>query len=234
MVIGLAAAISSYGVYSAVRFVEDERVINNFKKDAFGKYISPGMKVLEIGFGAGSNLEFYPSGIQLSAIDPYTISNNKTDVIQDYMLKYKEKGINMVSLTRDKCEALPFADNSFDTIVSTLVLCSVENQEQCIDEIIRVLKVGGMFICEEHIYSRDTILGSTQELFDPAQQALADGCHLTRETDLALNNRVLESVSPDALLDKEKRMFASTVEEKIVVLGSHWPISRQLFSVYRK
>jgi ubiquinone/menaquinone biosynthesis C-methylase UbiE len=159
MVIGLAAAISTYGVYSAVRFVEDERVINNFKKDAFGKYISPGMKVLEIGFGAGSNLEFYPSGIQLSAIDPYTISNNKTDVIQDYMLKYKEKGINMVSLTRDKCEALPFADNSFDTIVSTLVLCSVENQEQCIDEIIRVLKVGGMFICEEHIYSRDTILG---------------------------------------------------------------------------
>jgi SAM-dependent methyltransferase len=176
VLIGLATVISSYGVYSAVQFTEDEKVITNFKKDAFGKYISSGMKVLEIGFGAGSNLEFYPSGIKLSAIDPYSISNGETDVIQSFMLKYKEKGIDMVSLTRDTCEALPFADNSFDTVVSTLVLCSVENQEQCIDEIIRVLKVGGMFICEEHIYSRNTILGSTQDLFDPAQQALADGC----------------------------------------------------------
>jgi ubiquinone/menaquinone biosynthesis C-methylase UbiE len=74
------------------------------------------MKVLEIGFGAGSNLEYYPGGIQLSAIDPYTISNDTDDAKR----KYREKGIDLVSLTRDKCEAIPFADNSFDILVSTL------------------------------------------------------------------------------------------------------------------
>ena len=217
-----AAAVASYASY--LSFQNEEEITNDFKRTTFSKYIQRGSKCLEIGFGSGSgaNIEYYPEGIELYAIDPKTISDlTNLKMIQD---NYSMKGVNLKSLTNSACEDLSiFGDDTFDVVVGTLVLCSVQDQEKSIDEIARVLKKGGKFITEEHIYAQDTLLGRTQELFDVPQQLLADGCHLTRQTDTALNKRV----------GKDKG-FTSIAQQQIVTLNSHWPISRQLLGVYIK
>ena len=217
-----AAAIASYASY--LKFQEEEEITKGFKRTAFSEYIRAGSKVLEIGFGSGNgaNIEYYPEGIELYAIDPRTVSEKTS--LKAIKEEYLRRGVDLKSMTRASCEDLSmFGDSTFDVVVSTLVLCSVQDQEKSIDEILRVLKKGGKFIAEEHIYAKDTILGKSQKIFDTPQQILADGCHLTRQTDEAISRRV-----------GEDREFASAAEHQIVTLNSHWPISRQLFGVYIK
>ena len=118
-----AAAVASYASYSS--FQREDQITNEFKRIAFSEYIQKGSKCLEIGFGSGNgaNIEYYPEGIELYAIDPRTISE-KTNLkaIQE---KYYAKGVNLKNLTRTSCEDLSmFGDNTFDIVVSTLVLCS--------------------------------------------------------------------------------------------------------------
>ena len=224
-ILGSASAAAAFATAASyVKFQKEEEITNAFKQKAFQTYIHRGNKVLEIGFGPGNgaNFDFYPAGIDLYAIDPLTISE-KPD-FNAAREKYKRKMVNLQSLTRLSCEDLSvYNDNTFDVVVSTLVLCSVQDQEKSINEIIRVLKRGGFFVTQEHIYAKDTFLGKTQEIFDVPQQIIADGCHLTRQTDEALNRRV----------GKDKG-FTSIVQQEVVSLDSHWPISRQLLTVYTK
>ena len=116
-------------------------------------------------------------------------------------------------------------NNQTFVVISSSYCYPVQDQEKSIDEILRVLKKGGKFITEEHIYAQGTALGISQEIFDVPQQILADGCHLTRQTDQALSMRVGKG---------KDREFASIAQRQIVTLNSHWPISRQLLGVYIK
>lgn len=77
---------------------------------------------------------------------------------------------------------MPFADDSFDVAVSTLVLCSVASQERVLGEILRVLKPGGKFLFLEHVEAFEAgRRQSMQRLLDPLQYAWA-GCHFVRRT----------------------------------------------------
>lgn len=80
-------------------------------------------------------------------------------------------------------EAIPLNDASVDAVVGTLVLCSVEEVGQTLQEVKRVLKPGGLYLFVEHVAAKDgTILRLLQSALDPLQQTVADGCHLSRDT----------------------------------------------------
>jgi len=79
-------------------------------------------------------------------------------------------------------EGLPFADASFDTVVTCLTLCSVDDPPQVLAEIRRVLRPGGKFLFLEHVLSDDADRRRWQVRLTPLQKIVGVGCHLDRDT----------------------------------------------------
>jgi ubiquinone/menaquinone biosynthesis C-methylase UbiE len=79
-------------------------------------------------------------------------------------------------------EQLPFEDDSFDTVVSTLVLCTVDDPRQTIDEIARVLRPGGQLLFLEHVRSDSPRLARWQDRLHRPWHGFAAGCHANRPT----------------------------------------------------
>lgn len=131
-------------------------------------------EVLEIGFGTGLNLSFYPDEIN----QIITVDNNPG------VHKLAQKRIEKSSITVDhrilSGENLPMADNTFDSVVSTWTLCSIEKVEQAVKEIHRVLKPGGKFFFIEHGLSNEPSIQTWQNRLNPIQNVIADGCNLNR------------------------------------------------------
>lgn len=130
-------------------------------------------RILEIGIGTGLNLEFYPPSLtEISAID---ISSG-----MEQQLRSKEKNSRIrVHFTHASADHLPFADNSFDTVVSTLTLCSLEHLPESLSEVRRVLKPDGQFLFLDHGLSPQTSVARWQHLLNPLQRKIACGCQLT-------------------------------------------------------
>jgi ubiquinone/menaquinone biosynthesis C-methylase UbiE len=102
----------------------------------------------------------------------------------------------------DRCgaETLAYPNNSFDAIVSTLVLCSVTSPSQTLHEIHRVLRPGGKFYVIEHVLAKDRPhLIKWQKLFQPLWVTISGNCHLTRDTEHA----ILEAGFQFEMIDKE-------------------------------
>jgi ubiquinone/menaquinone biosynthesis C-methylase UbiE len=131
-------------------------------------------EVLEIGFGTGLNLSYYPKEIQhLVAID----ANPGMNALAEQRVKASSLTVDHRVLNG---ESLPIADNSFDSVVSTWTLCSIANVEQALQEIHRVLKPGGRFCFIEHGLSKDPQVQVWQNRLTPLQKVIADGCHFNR------------------------------------------------------
>lgn len=79
-------------------------------------------------------------------------------------------------------ETLPFADDSFDAVVASLVFCTIPDASAALGEVARVLKPGGEFRFLEHVHGEGT-LGTAFDALAPAWKRVAGGCHLNRETD---------------------------------------------------
>ena len=126
-------------------------------------------RVLEIGAGTGANLAHYPEGVEeLVLVEP------------DRALARDLKGGRVVEA---KAEALPFEDESFDTVVSTLVLCSVADPARALAEIRRVLRQDGELLFLEHVRSEDPGRARWQDRLDrPWWGLVSGGCHCNRET----------------------------------------------------
>lgn len=131
-------------------------------------------EVLEIGFGTGLNLAYYPDAVQrLTTVD-----------VNPGMHALAQRRIAASSLAVDhqvlSSEALPMADNTFDWVVSTWTLCSIAQVEPAIDEIYRVLKPGGRFVFIEHGLSQRPEVQTWQHRLTPLQKIIGGGCHLDR------------------------------------------------------
>ncbi len=131
-------------------------------------------EVLEIGFGSGLNLPHYPDRIaHLTTIDANPGAN-----------RLAQSRLRASSITVDNRvlngEQLPMADGSFDSVVSTWTLCSIQRVEQALREIYRVLKPGGQFFFIEHGLSPEPAVQVWQHRLTPIQKRLVDGCHLDR------------------------------------------------------
>lgn len=131
-------------------------------------------EVLEIGFGTGLNLSYYPERIQkLVTVDANPGMNQLAQKrIQQARIQVDNRVLNG--------ESLPMPDQTFDSVVSTWTLCSIARVEQALQEIYRVLKPGGKFCFIEHGLSCDPGVRIWQNRLTPWQKILADGCHLNR------------------------------------------------------
>jgi ubiquinone/menaquinone biosynthesis C-methylase UbiE len=96
-------------------------------------------------------------------------------------------------VTRVPAEQLPFEDDSFDTAVCTLVLCTVRDPERALAEIDRVLKPGGQLLFLEHVRSDDPALAKWQDRLTPLWRRVGHGCNPNRPTPDLIRSR-LESV----------------------------------------
>jgi ubiquinone/menaquinone biosynthesis C-methylase UbiE len=139
--------------------------------------------VLEIGAGTGLNLLHYPDRLErLVLSEP-----------ERHMAKRLERRIAQLGrhaeIVRATAEMLPFDDASFDTVVSTFVLCTVADPEAVLDEIRRVLRPGGSLLLLEHVRSDEPRLGRWQDLLQRPWQAIADGCNCNRRTLERTRNR---------------------------------------------
>jgi ubiquinone/menaquinone biosynthesis C-methylase UbiE len=132
-------------------------------------------EVLEIGFGTGLNLAYYPSHVRkITTVD----INPGMNAIANRRIRESSMTVNNLVLSG---ESLPMADNTFDSVVSTWTLCSIAHVEQALQEIERVLKPGGKFFFVEHGLSDKPNVQVWQHRLTPLQKVWADGCHLDRD-----------------------------------------------------
>ncbi|MEU6860616.1 methyltransferase domain-containing protein [Glycomyces sp. NPDC046736] len=134
-------------------------------------------RVLELGCGFGANFPHYPETVtELVAVEPEPrfrdLSREKAD---DLGLK--------AAIVDGTAEALPVESDSFDTVIATAVLCSVDSQQDALAEIFRVLKPGGALVCFEHVGAHGDDPSLVERAFDAALWSpLNGGCHLSRDT----------------------------------------------------
>jgi ubiquinone/menaquinone biosynthesis C-methylase UbiE len=133
--------------------------------------------VLEIGFGSGLNLPFYPSGVrQLYALDPATVGRR----LAAERLADSPFPVEFVGLYG---EAIPLHDASVDAVVSTWTLCSIRDPAKALGEMRRVLRPGGRLHFVEHGRSPEAKVARWQDRLTPIQKLVAGGCHLNRKID---------------------------------------------------
>lgn len=132
-------------------------------------------EILEIGFGTGLNLPHYPQQVRrITAIDPNAGMHRRA------RRRIRQSHIDVEQRTL-RGESLPFADASFDCVVSTFTLCSIDDVNQTLREVCRVLRPGGRFLFLEHGLSRESRVQKWQHRLNRLQRWLADGCRLDRD-----------------------------------------------------
>jgi SAM-dependent methyltransferase len=132
-------------------------------------------RTIDIGAGTGANLGLFPdglAGIVMAEPDPHMSKRLRH--------KLAEAGSD-VELVAAGAEKLPFDDDSFDTVVFTLVLCTVPDPRAALAEATRILKPGGQLLFVEHVRG-DERLARWQDRLERPWKFFADGCHCNRDT----------------------------------------------------
>lgn len=143
--------------------------------------------VLELGCGTGANFPYYREDARLVATEP-----------DPYMLaraRRRARGVGKpIALVQAAAESLPFPDGTFDAVVATLVLCSVEDPLHALAEVRRVLRPGGELRFYEHVRYPDGPLAVLQDIVTPVWSWFGAGCHPNRDVTRLLREAGLEPV----------------------------------------
>jgi ubiquinone/menaquinone biosynthesis C-methylase UbiE len=133
-------------------------------------------RVLELGAGTGVNLDLYPAAVEeLTLVEP--------DPHMAKRLRAKLAGSGRrADVLQAPAERLPFGDDSFDTVVATLVLCTIPDPATALSEASRVLESGGRLLFVEHVRAEDPGLARWQDRLERPWRFLGDGCHCNRDT----------------------------------------------------
>src|SRR5262249_28673582 len=114
-------------------------------------------RVVEIGAGTGANLPHYDGNIE-----SLVVTEPEPPMLRRLQRAAREHA-PLAQVLRAPAEDLPFEDDSFDTVVSTLVLCGVDDQARAVREARRVLRPGGRLLFIEHVRSEDPDLARLQD-----------------------------------------------------------------------
>jgi len=144
-------------------------------------------RVLDVGAGTGANFPYYPKsdGVQVVALD------NDPAMLRRARRKAEETGLD-VEFHVGSGNALPFANESFDTVVFTLSLCTIPDPAQAISEARRVLRPGGKLLFLEHVRADDPGLAKWQDRVAPVWGVVAGGCRPNQETRALIEQSGLE------------------------------------------
>jgi ubiquinone/menaquinone biosynthesis C-methylase UbiE len=132
-------------------------------------------RVLELGVGTGLSFPHYPDVEELVGVEPS----------EPMLRRARERAAGLgrdVSLVQAPAEALPFEDDSFETVVTLAVLCSVAEPKRAVAEIRRVLRPDGHFLFLEHVRSSDAKAARWQDRLERPWGWIAGGCHPNRPT----------------------------------------------------
>ena len=140
-------------------------------------------RVLELGAGTGHNLEHYTDAVTelvMTEPDPHMARRLRE------RLASHGSPVASASVVEAPAEDLPFDDGSFDTVVATLVFCTVEDPPRAVAEARRVLVEGGTLLYLEHVRAQSSRLARWQDRLERPWGFFAAGCHPNRATDQLL------------------------------------------------
>lgn len=156
-------------------------------------------KVLEVGVGTGKNIDYYPGNVEVTAID---FSENMLEKARQKAGKLSRK----VDLRLMDVQQLEFADETFDTIITTCVFCSVPDSIKGLKEIKRVCKKDGQIIMLEHVKSKKPFVGSIMDWLNPLVVRIV-GANINRDTVGNLRRAGLDiTVEKDLMADIVKHI----------------------------
>lgn len=133
-------------------------------------------RVVELGAGTGTNLKLYPESVEdlvLVEPDTYMARRLRANLARDG---------RDARVVEARAERLPFEDSTFDTVVATLVFCTIGDPHRALEEAARILRPSGRLLFIEHVRSDDQRLAQWQDRFEKPLRFLADGCHCNRDT----------------------------------------------------
>jgi len=158
-------------------------------------------EVLEVGFGSGLNVPYYPPAVQrVRAVDPSAVARKlAAERVAASTVPVEYIGVD--------AQALPLADASVDYVVSVLTLCTIPAVDRALAEIRRVLRPAGAFHFMEHGRSPQETVARWQHRLTPLQRRVFGGCHLNRPIGRLVAGAGLELTRLDNYYLKGPRAF---------------------------
>lgn len=157
--------------------------------------------VLEIGAGTGVNFRYYKSDL----IDKITVVDKEINKTA------RKRALDNMKFIEGDAIKLPFEDNSFDTVVETLLLCSVDGEDKAIEEIYRVLKPGGGFIHIDHTVPEGKILKDIFNLAAPIWRFFSRSCRINKTYKHSIENAGFDN---EIEMTKGKGVFYGAISIK--------------------
>jgi ubiquinone/menaquinone biosynthesis C-methylase UbiE len=167
-------------VYDRIAAPGEARVFKRVRPRIMGEAQG---RVLEIGVGTGASLPYYSAEAQVVGTEPDPHMFSRAEK------RLAELGVTNIELRQASAEELPFDDASFDHVVSSLVLCTVDDQPAALSQARRLLKPEGALRFIEHVRNDESrFWGTFQDLIAPAWHWCGAGCHPNRRTQQAIED----------------------------------------------